>query len=395
VQDSGNIVTIGILLISVVVLISYVTDVYSYRLRVPTVLVLLGFGSLIHHVLGTFGIEVPLAEESLPMLGTIGLILIVLDASLHLEADPSAYRLVRKAIASALAGVVITSVGLAGILAVLTGYSFHICLSNALPFAVISSAMAIPSVKHIDSSKKEFVVYESTFSDIFGILAFTMIARSDFDIKLVAVQLAGSALLSLVLSILYAILLVWLVTRIRHQVKFFLVLFLILLAYSMAKLVHLPALLMVFLFGFAMANARYLVLWKPLAPHIDLRKVQVELRYTRLAAAELTFLVRTLFFTAFGFSIHWNEVFRGDVLQMAAAFLLVIYAVRWLWLRRWGRGHVFPETFISPRGLISVLLFLSLPASLRIPGLDMGVVVLVVVVSVLVMTAGLWRKASS
>ena len=42
----------------------------------------------------------------------------------------------------------------------------------AIPLSIISSAVAIPSASGLINKNKEFVVYESTFSDILGIMIF-------------------------------------------------------------------------------------------------------------------------------------------------------------------------------------------------------------------------------
>ena len=49
---------------------------------------------------------------------------------------------------------------------------------NAIPLGIISSAVAISSAIHLNREEKEFVVYESSFSDIFGIIIFDFILIS-------------------------------------------------------------------------------------------------------------------------------------------------------------------------------------------------------------------------
>ncbi len=43
-------------------------------------------------------------------------------------------------------------------------------LINALPLSIISSSVAIPSTKNLSMKNREFVVYETSFHDILGIL---------------------------------------------------------------------------------------------------------------------------------------------------------------------------------------------------------------------------------
>lgn len=52
-------------------------------------------------------------------------------------------------------------------------------LSFVIPFAIISGAMAITSTKKVQSRSKEFVTYESSLYDIFGVLYFNFIICSD------------------------------------------------------------------------------------------------------------------------------------------------------------------------------------------------------------------------
>ena len=49
---------------------------------------------------------------------------------------------------------------------------------------------------------------------------------------------------------------------------------------------------------------------------------------------------------------------------------------------------LIPELFVAPRGLITILLFLSIPAKLQLPQLE-GVLLLTVLLTSLVMTLGL------
>ena len=51
-------------------------------------------------------------------------------------------------------------------------------LLYAVPLSIMSSAIIIPSVSALDEDKKEFMVYESTFSDILGIMLFYFLISS-------------------------------------------------------------------------------------------------------------------------------------------------------------------------------------------------------------------------
>lgn len=392
---SQNAIAIGILMVSTIVVLSYLTDIFAHRLRIPTVLVLLAVGMLIRPLLHFSGAPAPDVDMILPFLGTLGLILIVLEAALHLDLDHGVMPLIRRAGVSATVVLLMTALMGMVFLHVVTGASWHASLVNAAPFAVISSAMAIPTAQLLSPSQRDFVVYESTFSDIIGILFFTVVANGNGTAVDWIVNLTGSIILTAILSIALAVGLVWLVTRLRHHVKFFLVLFLLLMAYSIAKLFHLPALLAVFLFGLAMNNAQLLQGWAPLVKLIDLRRVKTELRYTRLASGEMAFLVRTLFFVLFGYSLLWDSILKWSVAQVAIGILLSIYLVRWLYFRLMDRKSLFPEVWLGPRGLISVLLFYSIPPELGILEVSSGAVFMVVVVSAVIMAWGVRKSGAS
>ena len=89
----------------------------------------------------------------------------------------SNYPLIKKSVFASL----IQTVGLSFILAYafyyFGDYSYKDSLLNAIPLSIISSAIAIPSVKNITKSSKEFIIYESSLSDIFGVIFFDFIEK--------------------------------------------------------------------------------------------------------------------------------------------------------------------------------------------------------------------------
>lgn len=248
-MNADNTLAIGILIASMVVIFSYLVDIFSHRIRIPSVLLLMGLGMGINLFLGSTGIGAPDFTKMLPFLGTIGLILIVLEAAMHLHLRREAIDIMSKAAIAAASLLLLTTFIITGLLHLVSGESFHACLVNAIPFAVISSAMAIPSAQNLSPEKKEFVIYESTFSDILGILFFTLASNNLGGVDDWVLGISKSVLITLFFSFVLTVGLVWLVTKLRNHVKFFLILFLLLLVYSLAKLFHLPALLLVFLFG--------------------------------------------------------------------------------------------------------------------------------------------------
>jgi NhaP-type Na+/H+ or K+/H+ antiporter len=391
-MNADSTLAIGILVASIVVIFSYLVDIFSHRIRIPSVLLLMAFGMGIKVFLDLTGIGAPDFTKMLPFLGTIGLILIVLEAAMHLHLTRDALEVMSKAAIAAATLLLVTSGVITGLLHLVSGESFHACLVNAIPFAVISSAMAIPSTQNLSPEKKEFVIYESTFSDILGILFFTLASNNLGGVDDWVLGISKSVLITILFSAIFTVGLVWLVTKLRNHVKFFLILFLLLLVYSVAKLFHLPALLLVFLFGLALNNTFLLNRWKWLSEKIDLVKVQEDLKYMQVSATESTFLVRTFFFVVFGYSLQWALILKLDVILLSLAVAVIIFGLRFGFFKLFAQKHLFPEFLIAPRGLITVLLFYSIPQTMQIIPVNLGSVFLVVVITAITMAAGTWKK---
>ena len=391
-MNADSTLAIGILVASIVVIFSYLVDIFSHRIRIPSVLLLMAFGMGIKVFLDLTGIGAPDFTKMLPFLGTIGLILIVLEAAMHLHLTRDALEVMSKAAIAAATLLLVTSGVITGLLHLVSGESFHACLVNAIPFAVISSAMAIPSTQNLSPEKKEFVIYESTFSDILGILFFTLASNNLGGVDDWVLGISKSVLITILFSAIFTVGLVWLVTKLRNHVKFFLILFLLLLVYSVAKLFHLPALLLVFLFGLALNNTFLLNRWKWLSEKIDLVKVQEDLKYMQVSATESTFLIRTFFFVIFGYSLQWALILKLDVILLSLAVAVIIFGLRFVFFKLFAQKHLFPEFLIAPRGLITVLLFYSIPQTMQIIPVNLGSVFLVVVITAITMAAGTWKK---
>ena len=72
-------------IICVLLLLAYAFDVSAAFTKIPSVILLLLLGSIVRYVTTSLNIVIPDLNPFLPVLGTIGLILIVLEGSLDLE----------------------------------------------------------------------------------------------------------------------------------------------------------------------------------------------------------------------------------------------------------------------------------------------------------------------
>lgn len=168
-----------IITICLLLLLAYVFDISSRLTKIPSVILLLLLGWIVRQISYFFFLKIPDLNPLLPILGTIGLVLIVLEGSLELELNKSKIPIIRKALLTSVLAMFAQAFLLASVFQYLSGTPFKTALLNAIPFCVISSAIAIPSVRTLHSNEKEFIIYESSLSDIFGVLFFNFIALNE------------------------------------------------------------------------------------------------------------------------------------------------------------------------------------------------------------------------
>jgi potassium/hydrogen antiporter len=190
-----------------------------------------------------------------------------------------------------------------------------------------------------------------------------------------------------------AIALAFLLSKIKHHVKFTPIILLIILIYSISKETHLPSLIFILLFGMFIGNLDKLQRFegiKKLRPDI----LDKEVRQFKELISEMTFLIRTLFFLLFGYLIETREILNTETIIWAIAITVSIFLIRALFLNL-SKMSLRPLFFIAPRGLITILLFLSIPLSRFIDFFNKSLIVQVIVLSSLVMMYGLIRTGGS
>ena len=247
-------------------------------------------------------------DNLVPVIGTIGLILIVLEGALELEISIEKLPVILKGFFAAFIILVVNIFALTFVFNEILGMNYTNSVIYSIPLSIISSAVAIPSAASLLNHQKEFVIYESTFSDILGIMIFNYAIKqykndnplisSESFISLI-IQVIGVIVISLIITYL----LFRLIQKIEQKVKFFLILALLILVYAFGKLFHLPALVTIFIFGIFLSNVRVL-LPKFLRENLNLEQNKKELSDFHILTAESTFIVRTFFFLFFGFSVN-------------------------------------------------------------------------------------------
>jgi potassium/hydrogen antiporter len=371
----------------ILLLIAYLFDLTSSKTKIPSVILLLFLGWSVRQLTNLLDIKLPDFSAILPVLGTIGLILIVLEGSLELELSKSKFGLIRKS----LIGAFIPMIALAFVIAFLFRYFGHFGLKNsfinAIPFCIISSAIAIPSVRSISASDKEFVIYESSLSDIFGVLIFNFITLNQIINTNSFGHFALQLLIITAVSFFATIGLSFLLNKIEHHVKFIPIILLIILIYAVSKTYHLPGLIFIIIFGLFIGNLDKLKQFKwmkRLKPEELNKEVQMFKKLTNEAA----FLIRALFFLLFGYLIKTSEVLNTDTLLWALSIVLLIFIFRTIQVKI-SKLPLKPLLFIAPRGLITILLFLSIESKNNISLVNNSLIIQVIILTALLMMIGL------
>ncbi|MCU4157678.1 cation:proton antiporter [Carboxylicivirga sp. A043] len=371
---------------ALIIIVSYLYNILAQKTNIPSVILLIVTGYAAKELLG---IEFNEDEWFLPLevLGIVGLILIVLEAALDLELKRDKLRLILQSTLVAGLSLFFNTFFLAlGIRYFIGNLDLLTSVIYAIPLSITSSAIVIPSVNGLEKSKREFLIYESTISDILGIMFFYLLVENldTNGVTMVGLNvisnIGGTLLLSVTLS--YAMIIAF--QRIKSDVKLFLFFAVLVLFYAIGKLFHLSSLLMILVFGLVLEN-RMLFFSGFLRKYLDEDNVKRVLVDFKLITRESSFVVRTFFFFILGMSITLAGVFVPDILLLTLYFIFGLFSFRFFVFKFLFKRNYFPQVFIAPRGLISILLFFAIPKEFRINDFELGILLLSIVVTSLFM----------
>lgn len=372
---------------SVIVILSFWFNGISKKTNIPSVLMLIILGIILQYVLKYFVPEELDFSGGLEILGIVGLIMIVLEAALELELKREKLVPILKSMAIALIGLVGSAYVAALILfQFIPEMSMQSAWLYATPLSILSSAIIIPSVSGLSAEKKEFHIYESTFSDIMGIMMFYyLIGGLNPAEDSGAVGFAGNLILTIVIGLVasYAIILIF--QQIKSQAKLFLLIAVLLLLYAIGKKLHLSSLIIILIFGLVIANVKLFFPGK-MAVFLENEKLNQIYHELHIITLETAFVVRTFFFVVFGLTIVISSLFSLNVALISVLIVLSIYAIRFLILKIFIGKDILPQLFVAPRGLITVLLFYAIPTEAQIEGFESGILLFVIIATSLVMT---------
>ena len=390
--DSNGLVIIG----SLIIIISYLFNLVASRYSIPSVLLLIVLGVAMKGLVSATGMQTPDLTPILEVLGTIGLIMIVLEASLDLELEREKRKVISRAFFTSLVTLFLSAIIIGGVMTIYLKVDMTTGLLYAVPLSIMSSAIIIPSVSALSSHKRELMVYESTFSDILGIMLFyfmisSMEAESVGEMGLdVLLNLSLTVLISLAASYL----LIFLFQKIRTELKLFLLIAVLILLYAISKMFHLSSLLIILVFGLMLSN-RHIFFPGKIRKFLDEKQMATIFDNFKMITLESSFVVRTFFFVIFGFAIVLTSLINFEVWLVSILVLAVLYGVRFAWFRLVIRKNIYPDIWMAPRGLITILLFYSIPENLAVAKFNEGILLLVILASSITMAVSMIRHKKS
>lgn len=382
---------VAVIATSLIIIFSYLFNVLSKKTNIPSVLMLIILGLGLKAASEFYGVETgDYLITILEVLGIVGLTMIVLEAALDLELTKDKWPIIWKSFLVALLALGIGTIASAYVLQYFYIDSFFKAVVYAVPLSIMSSAIVIPSVGALDEHKKEFMVYEATFSDILGIMLFYFLLGNaeTTDTTVIVWDVVSNILITITLSVVISYGLVLIFQKLDTHVKLFLLISVLLLLYSIGKLFHLSSLIIILIFGLILNNNK-LFFFGPLRNLLSNRSVNSILHNFRLVTMESAFVVRTFFFVIFGMTITLSTIFNLRVTIVSLILVAIVYGLRFLLLKLFVKRNILPQLFIAPRGLITILLFFAIPESLQSSAFNSGVLLFIILITSIAMTLAL------
>jgi len=367
----------ALLVLSGLLVLAYLIDVFGHWARLPSVVLLIATGMIARAVLDRLGVQLAFVDTLLPVVGTIGLILIVLEGALDLELRRERVGLIARSSGAAVLGFLATLAAFTVLLHLMLGFEYRAAALAAMPFAVISSAVAIPSAKGLPDGARDFVIYESSLSDILGVLVFYAWLAAGGSLGAFTEDLLGGGLLSLAAAVLVALMLFYLINRVAGHVRFVPLLAGLMLLYATGKALHLSPLVLVLVCGLLLNNP-HLLEWNARLRALHSKDYDITLAEFKGLVAELTFATKSLFFIMLGYWTDLSHMADWRAWAIAAIMFAVVYASRAGILAMLRIEDQRQLVWIAPRGLITVLLFLTAAESGAIGDFPFGAVMLLV-----------------
>jgi len=161
----------------------------------------------------------------------------------------------------------------------------------------------------------------------------------------------------------------------------------IILIYTLLEIYNLPSLIFILTFGLFIGNLYKFKKFKWIKK-LHPEELKIEDQKFKEITVEMAFLVRALFFILFGFLLQTSEIINTDTLLLSGGIVVIIFVFRILQLKI-SQLPLNPLLFVAPRGLITILLFLSIVPAQRVLLVNKSLIVQVIILTALVMMFGL------
>jgi Kef-type K+ transport system membrane component KefB len=384
----------GIIAGCIILILSYQFNWISKVFNIPSVLLLILLGIGIRFGLDYLKISiVSNLMDVLVLIGVVGLIMIVLEASMELDLTREKKPLIVKSFFLAL-------FSLGACIAFITWVLNRFLIDDqftavlySVPLSVVSSAIVIPSVGNLMKRNKDFLVYESTFSDIMGIMVFYFLLSSieKESAGQIILHISINIVVTIILSVIISYLMVILLEKLLASVKLFLLISVLILLYSLGKILHYSSLIMILIFGIILNNSKIFFSrkLKSLINIDSLKKVQDDFH---ILTKESAFFIRTFFFVIFGMTLELNNLLDLNSALISLGIVTGILLIRLISLKIFMVKRLFPEVFVFPRGLITILLFFSIPVSNQSSEFNSGILLYVILITSVIMAISLMIK---
>ena len=294
-----------IIVAALIIILSFLFNIISKKTKIPSVLMLIVLGLIIQQTIWSPDISEKDSKLmlGLEILGNVGLIFIVLEAALDLKLKRDKIGLIAKSFFVAFITLLVSSFAIAALFMLIwhnpplnDNLNWFTAFIYAVPLSIMSSAIIIPSVTYLINEKKEFMIYESTFSDILGIMFFYFL-KDNGDTESVIEVVKGVSLnigMTVLIAIIAGYLLVFLFQKLQMQAKYFLTFSVLILLYALGKSFHLSSLIIILFFGLVLNNTT-LFFRGPLRNFPIGNKLKESLHELHVITLETAFVLRTFF----------------------------------------------------------------------------------------------------
>jgi NhaP-type Na+/H+ or K+/H+ antiporter len=162
----------------------------------------------------------------------------------------------------------------------------------------------------------------------------------------------------------------------------------LILVFALGKILELSSLVLILAFGLFLQNHKH-IFKGPLGGMMSRMEFVKMQRDFHIITRETSFILRTFFFIVFGLTINLPSLVDLSVLLISLMSVILIILVRYLLIRLIARDFKEVILYVAPRGLITVLLYYSIPTENLLPAFEPGIILWVVLVSSLLMSYGL------